>query len=281
VAKYRNKSKMIKKKVFAAIVFSLVIANTYGQKRFLANFNFSNGRYSIFFLGIGGNTPDTTQRDWIEHDTTTNFFTHNVKKLLTLQKQLKVTKAKTASNCMPDYIVYVRDGDKTVLNFELVFCSKELIVNRKMRYSFKDDQIGTFIASLPHLEKIIYHPYTRASALKLWPQVTHDSTLMRFNHTAPDWFNYEGRFSITFRNKADEITVNKRLTKQLNVNYPKARFTRAAAESFKITDGPPIYLCTFYCDKDFYDKFNLYKKEEYEPYRDFSFSMYKKPNVLQ
>lgn len=159
-------------------------------------------------------------------------------------------------------------------NYDIIFTQKDSIsqtasLNTKCGFAYTDNgafqfdtfEFNNFVKGMSKLRIKRFFAKNIQNARNLWRQNAYANTVVLQAETKPEWIDYDGYFYIDNSKGYIDENEKKKLTILFKTKYPNENF-----EFDKYSDR-------INSSKTFYDKFSLYKKNQWNDFEKFNFEL--------
>lgn len=261
---------------------SLILFDTIAlsQTKFLKQFNFDKGNYAIYLIDCKEPLSETVNADSfndtiIDFRSDDNFQVTDIKMLNQLKQEWVGKKVNYMHNCWYDYFIYVTENDSIILKFDVNLECKEIIF-KDAAYEIDPTIITKFLPEFKVLKKQNFVFENIDKGRDYWESILKNEKYVFKSLCKEDWLEFDGEFYFHYTEKS-RLEVSKvlnKLNEQISLSYLGEKFDLRYGSA--LANGNQIdYLIQISCNKSLFDKFNLYPKNEWYLFRDFSFDLYK------
>lgn len=249
-------------KTFLFLTAMLLSCVVYGQTKFLRNYNFDEGGYTLLGIYSKNGPPHGIG------DSLGDFYTDDVAVLNQFKNNWVFKKNFSISKCGYDYEIYICKNGITLEKFVLNTACNE-IISKKGSFSFN---IAEFRQLTPDLKKpvlLLSKLNSLEEARDYIIKIQTDTNVIRTE--TPEWLHYEGEFSFIyktekhFKKSADiEKDLYYEISNEISQNYPNESFElhyyggpvlKNEGRNKYSASGTQFYIKS---NKTLADKFNLY-----------------------
>lgn len=219
----------------------------------LGNYDFSENYFTLFIISTDKNANKPNYY----------LYTKDTTLLNELQKKW-VVGSKSFGRCYPDYFIYLQKHDTICLKLGVSDVCKDIFIHGK-QYLFDTDMlVNAQVNRFSKLYKNDFQFNNMEERMQILSNLNKKNIIVNndFSNCKSIFFNYVYRFNFrnNIRNKHHytEDTIVNILSWKIKKSYPKHKFYLECSYSEK-KDSLYIYQMDLYCDKELYEKFNLFK----------------------
>lgn len=248
------------------------------QKQIFEAYDFSSETYELFFIESSGRNSlfhAESNDETFYLDTSSNFYTNDTELLELIKNEWIGIPVDYRYECGYDFRIILTKNDSVsfimLINLE---CS-ELIVE-DLAYKIDPTMVTNIFPQLKRLGKKSYKFESIETGRKVWQKVSTEEPRILHITSKPNWIYADGFTDFLYLDslKKDADVIEKQLMQELSEHYPQDIFKLMNVGSSSIDNELFTYTFRLYCNKNLYDKFELYETTEWSAFEEFDLVVY-------
>lgn len=266
----------MKQTMLIFFLFSCLSAIT--QQKIFEEYDFSKDRFELFFIesrGYNSLFNAESNDEYFLLDTSSNFYTNDTELLALIKNEWIGIPVDYRYECGYDYRIILTKNDSVSLTMLINLECSELITE-DLVYKIDPTMVTNIFPQLKRLEKKSYKFESIETGRKVWQKVSTEEPRILHITSKPNWIYTDGFTDFLYLDslKKDVDVIEKQLIHEFSERYPQDIFKLMNFGSSSIDNELFTYTFRLYCNRNLYDKFELYETTKWSAFEEFDLVVY-------